>query len=153
MNFLTLLASDPVIPFLGRTYDISLNWLGQLIRILIEGIGIVGVGIIVFSIILRMIVLPFDIYQRVTMRKQNIKMKENKEKMEKLQKQYANDKAMYNQKLMEMYKENGISMFCPSSYSSSLSARSTPFLNTRTFRTITRWRIPITPISTPIARS
>ena len=84
MNFLTLLASDPVIPFLGRTYDISLNWLGQLIRILIEGIGIVGVGIIVFSIILRMIVLPFDIYQRVTMRKQNIKMKENKEKMEKL---------------------------------------------------------------------
>ena len=111
MNFLTLLASDPVIPFLGRTYDISLNWLGQLIRILIEGIGIVGVGIIVFSIILRMIVLPFDIYQRVTMRKQNIKMKENKEKMEKLQKQYANDKAMYNQKLMEMYKENGISMF------------------------------------------
>lgn len=46
MNFLTLLASDPVIPFLGRTYDISLNWLGQLIRILIEGIGIVGVGII-----------------------------------------------------------------------------------------------------------
>lgn len=31
--------------------------------------------------------------------------------MEKLQKQYANDKAMYNQKLMEMYKENGISMF------------------------------------------
>ena len=111
MNFLNLLASDPVIPFLGRTYDISLNWLGHLIRVLIEGIGVVGIGIIVFSIILRLVVLPFDIYQRVTMRKQNIKMKENKDKMEKLQKQYAGDKAMYNQKLMEMYKENGISMF------------------------------------------
>ena len=111
MNFLNLLASDPVIPFLGKTYDISLNWLGHLIRVLIEGIGVVGIGIIVFSIILRLVVLPFDIYQRVTMRKQNIKMKENKDKMEKLQKQYAGDKAMYNQKLMEMYKENGISMF------------------------------------------
>jgi membrane protein insertase Oxa1/YidC/SpoIIIJ len=31
--------------------------------------------------------------------------------MQKLQKQYANDKNMYNQKVMEMYKENGISMF------------------------------------------
>ena len=31
--------------------------------------------------------------------------------MEKLQKQYANDKDAYNQKVMEMYKENGISMF------------------------------------------
>ena len=83
MNFLNLLASDPVIPFLGRTYDISLNWLGHLIRVLIEGIGVVGIGIIVFSVILRLVVLPFDIYQRVTMRKQNIKMKENKDKMEK----------------------------------------------------------------------
>lgn len=46
MNFLNLLASDPVIPFLGKTYDISLNWLGHLIRVLIEGIGVVGIGII-----------------------------------------------------------------------------------------------------------
>ena len=45
------------------------------------------------------------------MRKQNNKMKENQERMEKLQKQYANDKEKYNQKVMEMYKENGISMF------------------------------------------
>ncbi len=109
--FNLLAAADPVITFLGDTYDISLNWLANLIRILIEGIGIVGVGIIVFSVLLKVIVLPFDIYQRVSMRKQNIKMKENKEKLEKLQKQYANDKQMYNQKMMEMYKENGISMF------------------------------------------
>jgi YidC/Oxa1 family membrane protein insertase len=45
------------------------------------------------------------------MRKQNQKMEENKERMEKLQKQYANNKDMYNQKVMEMYKENGISLF------------------------------------------
>ena len=45
------------------------------------------------------------------MRKQNNKMKQNQAQMEKLQKQYANDKEKYNQKVMEMYKENGISMF------------------------------------------
>lgn len=105
-----LAAADPVIPFLGETFDVSLNWIGKLINGLIGGIGIVGVGIIVFSLILKLIVLPFDVFQRVSMRKQNIKMKENKEKLEKLQKQYANDKKMYSQKMMEMQKENGFSM-------------------------------------------
>lgn len=93
----------------GTTYNINLNWIGELIRLLITGVGSVGVGVILFSVILKVIVLPFDVYQRITMRKQNIKMKENKEKMAKLQKQYANDKEKYNQKLMEMYKESGIS--------------------------------------------
>jgi membrane protein insertase Oxa1/YidC/SpoIIIJ len=96
---------------LGQTFDVSLNWIGRLISWLIGGVGIVGIGIILFSLCLKVIVLPFDVYQRISMRKQNIKMKENQARMEKLQKQYANDKEMYNRKLMEMYRENGISMF------------------------------------------
>lgn len=110
MGIFNLLAADSVITFLGQTYDISLNWIGKLINALIGGIGVVGVGIIVFSLILKCIVLPFDIYQRISMRKQNIKMKENQEKLEKLQKQYANDKKMYSQKMMELQKEQGISV-------------------------------------------
>ena len=102
---------NKTIPVFGQTYDVSLNWIAQLIRWMINGIGIVGVGIIVFSLCLKFIVLPFDVYQRISMRKQNQKMKDQQERMEKLQKQYANDKQMYNQKLMEMYKENGISLF------------------------------------------
>ena len=95
----------------GQTYDVSLNWIGKIIEWLVSGIGIVGVGIIVFSLILKFIVLPFDIFQRISMRKQNNQMQENQEKMERLQKQYANNKELYNQKVMEMYKENGLSMF------------------------------------------
>ena len=76
----------------GPTFEIALNWIGKLIRVLINGVGVVGVGIILFSLILKVIVLPFDVYQRITMRKQNQKMKENQERMEKLQKQYANNK-------------------------------------------------------------
>ena len=100
-----------VLNHFSQTYDISLNWIGKIIEWLITGIGSVGVGVIVFSLLLKLIVLPLDVYQRVVMRKQNNKMQENQEKMEKLQKQYANDKEKYNQKVMEMYKENGISMF------------------------------------------
>mgnify|MGYP002796842224 FL=1 len=109
MGFFNLLADLPI-TFLGQTFDISLNWIGRLINALIGGIGIVGVGIIVFSLILRCIVLPFDVFQRISMRKQNVKMKENKEKLDKLQKQYANDKKMYSQKMMELQKEQGFSL-------------------------------------------
>ncbi len=111
MQLFNLLSNGVGIALYGNTYDISLNWIGVLIRWLITGVGSVGVGIILFSVILKVIVLPFDVYQRVSMRKQNLKMKENQAKMEKLQKQYANDKDKYNQKVMEMYKESGISLF------------------------------------------
>ncbi|MGN0807817.1 MAG: YidC/Oxa1 family membrane protein insertase [Candidatus Coproplasma sp.] len=91
--------------------NVNLNWIGQLIRILIEGIGIVGVGIIVFTLILKTIVLPLDIYSRINSKKQALIMDRMRPQMEKLQKQYANDKNMYNQKVMELQKKSGYSMF------------------------------------------
>ncbi len=109
MELINLLA-DVDISLFGQTFDISLNWIGKLVKLIISsGVG-VGLGVILFSLILKVIVLPFDIFQRISMRKQNIQMKENQEKMEKLQKQYANDKKMYNQKVMEMQKASGFSM-------------------------------------------
>ncbi len=90
---------------------IKLDFIGKFIQWLVTITGSVGIGIILFSLTLKLITLPFDVYQRITMRKQNNQMKANQEKMEKLQKQYANDKDKYNQKVMEMYKENGMSIF------------------------------------------
>lgn len=90
--------------------SISLNWVGQLIRILIEGIGIVGVGIIVFTLILKCVVLPLDIYSRISGKKQALIMERMRPQMEKLQQQYANDKTMYNQKVAELQKKSGFSM-------------------------------------------
>ena len=95
----------------GDVFDVHLNWIGKFIKLLVTSVGSVGLGIILFSLVLKLITLPFDIYQRIAMRKQNIKMKENQAKMEKLQKQYANNKELYNQKVMEMYRESGFSMF------------------------------------------
>ncbi len=99
------------ITLLEQGYKIGLDWLGQFARIIIEGVGIIGLGIIVFTLVLKGITLPFDIYQRVKMRKQTLIMRNMKDDLEKLQKQYANDKKMYNQKMMELYKKNGYSMF------------------------------------------
>ena len=110
MTLLTSAVSDVDIGLFGQTFEVYLNWIGKIIRWII-GVGSVGVGIILFSLVLKFIVLPFDVYQRIAMRKQNLKMKEQQSRMEKLQKQYANNKELYNQKVMELYKENGISMF------------------------------------------
>ena len=110
MELLNLLAGINISLY-GQTFNVDLNWIGKLISWLIKSVGTVGFGIIIFSLCLKLIVLPFDVYQRISMRKQNQQMKDQKERMERLQKQYANDKQMYNQKLMEMYRENGISMF------------------------------------------
>ena len=106
----SLLGSVPI-NILEYGYEIGLDWLGKFAQAIIEGIGIIGLGIVVFTIVLKAIVLPFDIYQRVSMRKQNLVMKEMQPELEKLQKQYANDKTTYNQKMMELYKKNGYSMF------------------------------------------
>ena len=79
MEIFNVLASADIWLY-GTTYDIALNWIGELIRLLIVGVGSVGIGVILFSIILKIIVLPFDVYQRIGMRKQNQKMKENQAK-------------------------------------------------------------------------
>ena len=91
--------------------SVDLNWIGKIIQWLIEGVGIVGLGIVLFTLILKTVVLPLDIYSRFKMKKQSLMMKAMRPQMEKLQKQYANDKQMYNQKVMELQKANGISMF------------------------------------------
>ena len=111
MELFSLLSEIPMLIF-GDTYNvIDLDFIGKFIRWLVTITGSVGVAIIIFSLLLKLVTLPFDIYQRISMRKQNLKMKQNQERMEKLQKQYANDKEAYNQKVMEMYKEGGMSVF------------------------------------------
>ncbi len=109
MGFMNLLAETGM-PIYTELHSVSLNWIGKIILWLTTVCGSVGVGIILFSLLLKLITMPFDVFQRINMRKQNIKMKENQERMEKLQKQYANDKEKYNQKVMEMYRESGISV-------------------------------------------
>ena len=107
---ISTLLSSYGISILNQGYQIGLDWLGHFARIIIEGVGILGAGIIVFTLVLKAITLPFDIYQRIKMRKQTLLMRKMQPELEKLQEQYANDKNMYNQKMMELYKKNGYGM-------------------------------------------
>ena len=71
----------------------------------------IALGVVLFTLLLKLITLPFDYVSRAFMRKNSLKMEEMRPELEKLQKQYANDKALYQQKMMALYKKNGYSMF------------------------------------------
>ena len=110
MQFQSLLNAVNEIVLMTTGYEDGLDFLGQFARAIIEGVGIVGLGIIVFTLVLKAITLPFDIYQRFKMRKQTLIMRNMKDDLDKLQKQYAGDKQMYNQKMLELQKKNGYSI-------------------------------------------
>ncbi len=71
--------------------------------------GLIAVGILLFTLILKVIPLPLDIYSRVATKKNALKMEKMRPELEKLQKQYANNKELYNQKMMALYKKQGYS--------------------------------------------
>lgn len=110
MNLLSNISMDWLSFGVKQISSIDLNWIGEIIKFLIEGIGITSVGIIVFTLVLKTIVMPLDVFSKYKTKKQSLIMERMRPQMEKLQKQYANDKNMYSQKVMELYKKNGYSM-------------------------------------------
>lgn len=87
------------------------GWLVGLIAWLVKICSSVAVGVILFTVLLKLVTLPFDYASRASMRKNSLKMEEMRPELEKLQEQYADNKDLYNQKMMALYKKNGYSMF------------------------------------------
>lgn len=87
------------------------NFLVDIIYWLISISSSIAVGVILFTVILKLITFPFDLYSRISMKKNSLIMEEMRPELEKLQKQYANDKTLYSQKMMSLYKKNGYSMW------------------------------------------
>ena len=110
VNLLANAIGNTITPLL-TDFGESLNWLGTAIQWVVGLVSSVGVGIILFTLVLKLITLPLDIYSKAKMRKNNLKMEKMRPQLEKLQKQYQNDQSTYNQKMMELYKKNGYSMF------------------------------------------
>ncbi len=87
------------------------SWLVDIIAWLIKISSSIALGVVLFTVLLKLITLPFDFISRASMRKNSLKMEEMRPELEKLQKQYANDKNLYNQKVAALYKRNGYSMW------------------------------------------
>ena len=108
MNLINILSV--VVDTIGKIENvIELDWLGNIIKALIEGCGSIGIGIIVFTLILKLITLPFDIFSRVSTKKNSVMMEKMRPEIEKLQRQFSNNQELYQRKLQDLYKKNGYS--------------------------------------------
>lgn len=112
MGLINLLASIGL-PSFGNLGEVALKheWIVNIIKWIIGLVGDVGLGIIIFTVLLKLITLPLDIYSRAAMKSNSLKMELMKEDLEKLQKQYANNQQLYQQKMMALQKKNGYSAF------------------------------------------
>jgi YidC/Oxa1 family membrane protein insertase len=108
---ITNLLTEIQLPLIELYGSISLGWLEKFIDILIGAVGITGLGIILYCLILKIVVLPLDVWQKASTRKQGLKMESMREQLEKLKVQYANNPELYNKKIQEVYKENNYNMF------------------------------------------
>ena len=93
------------------TRPITGNFIVDIMVWLVSITSSIALGVVLFTLILKLITLPFDFFSRASMRKNSLKMEEMRPELEKLQKQYADNKDLYNQKMMALYKKNGYSMF------------------------------------------
>lgn len=70
-----------------------------------------GWRIVVFTLLLKLVLSPLDFYQRFKMNKNRKITERLKPTMEKLQKQYGNDKQKFSQMQMELNRKEGYSYF------------------------------------------
>lgn len=101
---------DIALPMTIIDGEIPLDLLGKFISILIGAVGITGLGIILYCLLLKVVTLPLDVWQRASMRKQNLKMESMRDQLEKLKVQYANNPELYQRKIQEVYKANNFNM-------------------------------------------
>lgn len=78
---------------------------GQIINWFQSFIPSFGLTIIVFTVALKLILSPLEVYQKISAKKNSEIQARIQPKLNKLQKQYANNKEMLNQKTMELYKK------------------------------------------------
>ncbi len=97
-NFITLLAAAPEhTNLIAKFIDLLNNGING-----VGGIGIFGVTVIVFTLIFKFALLPLDLWQKFSMRKQSLAMERLRPQLEKLEKQYANKPEILKQKQAEL---------------------------------------------------
>ena len=87
------------------------NFIGNWLYDLGATIGNFGWTVVVFTVILKLVTSPFDIWQKVVMRRNQKAMERMKPQLDKLQKQYANNPDILAQKQMALYKKEKFSTF------------------------------------------
>ncbi len=83
----------------------------SLINWLEGGIGNYAVVLILLTLMIKLVLLPFDFLNKYLSKKNMRQQAIIQPELEKLNKRYGNNKQLLNQKTMELYKKNNVSMY------------------------------------------
>lgn len=99
----TLILSEPILN----------NYIAKFMDFLSKNLGSSGIAlsIIIFTLILKVILTPFDIWQKVSQRKQQVGMKKIKPELDKIQAMYKDDPQKFRLEQKKLFKREKISMF------------------------------------------
>ena len=81
--------------------------LSYLLIWLYELVGSYGIAILILTVVIKLCLYPLYAKQI----KSSMKMTEVQPKMKEIQQKYAKDRELMNQKMMELYKDEGVSMY------------------------------------------
>lgn len=85
-------------------WESIINWLEG-------GIGNYAVAIIILTIMIKLVMLPFDLLNKSINSRNAQKQAKMKPEIDKINKRYANNKQLLNQKTMELYKRENFSLY------------------------------------------
>lgn len=75
------------------------------------GIANYAVVVILLTLIIKLVMIPFDFYNKYVTKKNTIMVTKLQPELEKINKNYANNADMRNQKTMELYKKNNYNVY------------------------------------------
>lgn len=89
----------------------ELGPVGNLVRLMHGWIGNYGWTVVVFTVFLKIIMLPIDIWQRFSSRKNSLKMQRMQPLLEAIDKRYGANTPRSNEEKQKLYKKQGTGMF------------------------------------------
>lgn len=89
----------------------ELNFLGKIVQAMYNWIGNYGWTVVVFTVFLKILTLPLDIWQKISMKKSSVKMAQMQPLLDNIDKQYANDQRRANEEKQKLFKKQGYSAF------------------------------------------
>ncbi|MCM1042691.1 MAG: YidC/Oxa1 family membrane protein insertase [Corallococcus sp.] len=87
----------------------NLNWVGKLVMWMHGWVGQYGWTVVVFTVFLKILTVPFDIWQRIAMRKSSLKMQKLSPILEDIDKRYGANTKRANDEKQKIYKKQSVS--------------------------------------------
>ena len=87
----------------------NLNVVGKLVKVMHEWIGNYGWTVVIFTVALKLVMIPFDLWQRTSTKKNSVKMQRIQPLLDNIDKRYGANTQKANEEKQKLYKKQSVS--------------------------------------------